>query len=38
MVGALDIEDSLDVEESLELHGEIDLQDEDLLIRFFFCC
>ena len=32
MVGALDIV------VSLELHEEIDLQDEDLLIRFFFCC
>ena len=34
---ALDVLDVLDVEESLELHGEIDLQEEELLIRFFFC-
>jgi hypothetical protein len=28
--------DSLDIVVSLELHEEIDLQEEDLLIRFFF--
>jgi hypothetical protein len=28
--------DALDMEESLELHEEIDLQEEDLLIHFFF--